>query len=68
MNPEVVGILATCFVLLSFLMRQPQHIRLINLVGAALYCFYGYLIGSLSTLLLNGALIMIHTCYLAKRK
>ena len=68
MNPEVVGILATCFVLLSFLMRQPRHIRLINLVGAALYCFYGYLIGSLSTLLLNGALIMIPTCYLAKRK
>ena len=68
MNPEVVGILATCFVLLSFLMRQPRHIRLITLVGAALYCFYGYLIGSLSTLLLNGALIMIHTCYLAKRK
>lgn len=68
MNPEVVGILATCFVLLSFLMRQPRHIRLINLVGAALYCFYGYMIGSLSTLLLNGALIMIHTCYLAKRK
>lgn len=68
MNPEVVGILATCFVLLSFLMWQPRHIRLINLVGAALYCFYGYLIGSLSTLLLNGALIMIHTYYLVKRK
>ncbi len=68
MNPEAVGILATCFVLLSFLMRQTRHIRLINLVGAALYCFYGYLIGSLSTLLLNGALIVIHTCYLVKRK
>lgn len=39
MNPEAVGILATCFVLLSFLMRQPRHIRLINLVGAALTVF-----------------------------
>lgn len=68
MNPEAVGILATCFVLLSFLMRQPRHIRLINLVGAAFYCFYGYLTGSLSILLLNGALIVIHTCYLVKRK
>ena len=70
MEYEIVGIAATLFVLLSFLMKKVETIRLVNIIGAALFVIYGYLIGSLSTWLLNGALIIIHSVYLynAKRK
>lgn len=68
MNYEVIGIAATLFVLLSFLMKKAETIRLINIIGAALFVVYGYLIGSLSTWLLNGALIIIHAVYLYKAR
>lgn len=68
MNPEIIGIFATCLVLISFLARNPRHIRIVNIIGAAIYCIYGYLIKSLSTVLLNGILIFVHICFLTKRK
>lgn len=65
---EAIGLIATCFVLLSFLMRQERRIRLVNIVGAALYCVYGCTIHSISTVVLNGTLIFIHIYFLTKRK
>lgn len=65
---EAIGLVATCFVLLSFLMRSETRIRYVNIIGAILYCVYGYTIHSTSTVILNGALITIHICYLIKRK
>lgn len=64
MNPEVVGITATMFVLLSFLMHEPKQIRRVNIIGAALFVVYGLLIGAFSTWLLNATLILIHLVFL----
>ena len=64
MNPEIVGITATLFVLLSFLMKEPKHIRSVNIIGAALFAAYGLMINAFSTWLLNGALILIHMVFL----
>lgn len=61
---ELIGIAGTLFVLLSFSMREIKKIRIINIVGAALFVIYGLLAGALSTWLLNGILIIIHLCYL----
>lgn len=66
MSIEIIGITATFFVLLSFLMRSAAKIRMINIVGAALFIIYGFLIGSFSTALLNAALIVIHAVYLCR--
>lgn len=63
---EVIGIIATLFVLLSFLMRDVKVIRIINIIGCIFFVVYGILIGSLSTWLLNGILIFIHIYYLVK--
>lgn len=68
MEYEFIGIAATLFVLLSFLMKKAEQIRVINIIGAALFVVYGCLIGSLSTWLLNGALIIIHGVYLYHAK
>ena len=64
MNYEVIGLIATSFVLLSFLMKRIEAVRIVNIIGAACFVIYGILIGSLSTWIMNGALIVIHIIYL----
>ena len=66
MNYEYIGLAATSFVLLSFLMKDAKRIRAINIIGAALFVLYGCLIQSISTAVLNGALILIHAVYLTR--
>ena len=61
---EIIGITATLFVLLSFLMKDIGKVRIVNIIGAVLFVIYGVLINSLSTWLLNGVLIGIHIYYL----
>lgn len=63
---EIIGIIATLFVLISFLMKKAELIRIINIVGAVLFVIYGVLINSISTYILNGCLIIIHIIYLVK--
>lgn len=68
MSYEIIGLLGTLFVLISFLMKEVKLIRIINIVGAILFVIYGLLIGALSTWLLNGVLVIIHIIYLIKLK
>ena len=72
MNYEIIGLTATLFVLLSFLMKRIELVRIINIIGAVLFVIYGVCINALSTWLLNGILIVIHivylTIYLTKKK
>ena len=68
MSYEIIGLLGTLFVLISFLMKEVKLIRIINIVGAVLFVIYGLLIGALSTWLLNAILVIIHIIYLLKRK
>lgn len=68
MEYEVIGILATIFVLLSFLMNDIKKVRIINIIGATLFVIYGYSINAFSTWLLNGLLVFIHIYYLRKKK
>lgn len=64
---EILGIVATLFVLLSFLFNKPKTIRIVNIIGAVVFVVYGILINSISVWLLNGALIGIHIYYLIKK-
>ena len=66
MNYEVLGILASVFVLISFLFKKERSIRLVNIFGAIIFVIYGLLINALSIWLLNGILIFIHLYYLLK--
>lgn len=64
---EIIGICATLFVLLSFLFRDEKRIRLVNIVGAALFVTYGLIMGALSVWLLNALLIIIHIYFLFRK-
>ena len=65
---ELIGIMGTLFVLLSFLMREPERIRKVNIIGAALFVVYGLMIQAYSTWILNAALIGKHLYFLIKQK
>lgn len=64
---EALGIIATIFVLLSFLFRAEKKIRIVNIIGAALFVAYGILMGALSVWLLNTLLIIIHIYFLLRK-
>lgn len=66
MKIEFVGILATIFIVLSFVFQKENQIRTINIVGCILFVVYGVIIGAFSTWLSNGILILIHSYYLWK--
>ena len=65
---EIIGIVATLFVLLSFLFTAEKRIRQINIIGAVLFVIYGVVIGAISIYILNGALILIHIFKLYKQR
>ena len=60
MKYEILGILGTIFVLVSFLQKNEIKIRQINILGAGLFAIYGFLTKTHSTAILNIALIIIH--------
>jgi len=65
---EVIGIVATLFVLVSFLFTNEKRIRQVNIIGAVIFVVYGIIIGAISVYVLNGALIIIHIYKLYKSK
>ena len=63
---EILGLIATGFVLLSFLMNGEKQIRMMNIVGAVLFVVYGLGIGALSVWILNAVLIIIQIVKIMK--
>ena len=63
---EIIGIIATLFVLVSFLFTNEKRIRQVNIIGAAIFVGYGIYISALSVYVLNGALVIIHIYKLYK--
>lgn len=50
---EIIGLAASCLVLLSFLLKGEKKIRLVNSIGCIVFIIYGILINALSVWLLN---------------
>lgn len=67
MNYESIGILASIIVLISFIAKGENKIRIINIIGALVFVIYGLLINSFSVWFLNAMLVIIHL-YKIKRK
>lgn len=66
MNYEWIGISGTILILLAFLQNSERKIRVLDGIGAAAFVLYGILIHSLSTVILNGILIVIQVAKLVK--
>lgn len=63
---ELVGYLASALIVVSLLMASVRRLRVINLIGAAVFTVYGLLIGSIPVVLTNGAIVLIDVYYLAR--
>lgn len=60
MKYELIGLLGTVFVLLSFIQNDEKKIRKINIIGAVLFVCYGLITKTYSTAFLNLCLCIIH--------
>lgn len=65
---EILGIVASALVLISFLMKNEKGIRKINIFGAFMFVIYGVCINAFSVWFLNGALCLVHMRRLYKLK
>lgn len=63
---EILGIVASLFVISAFLFKNVKIIRLPDAVGALLYVIYGILIHSYANILLNTVLIAVQIYHLYK--
>ena len=63
---EWLGLVASAFILVSFLTTNQTKTRLINMVGCVAFVVYGFLIKAYSTSIMNGALFIVHIVYLTR--
>jgi len=63
---EWFGYIASLIVLISLLMSSIKRLRWINLVGALMFGFYGFMIGSIPTGMMNLGIVIIDVYYLIK--
>lgn len=61
---EWIGYLASVIIAISMAMNSLVRFRVINLVGAALFSVYGFLIGSIPVGLMNGLIVIVDIYYL----
>lgn len=57
---EIIGIVGTLFIMLSYAQSNVKILRTINLVGCVLFIVYGFCINSLSTVILNAMCFIVN--------
>ncbi len=65
---ELVGYLASLFVLLSFFNKDLRKLRIVNSVGCAFFVIYGVLLGSIPVIITNVAILGVNGYYLFIKK
>lgn len=58
---EAVGYLATFLVMLSFMMKDVNRIRIINAIGCTVWIAYGFMLDSFPVIITNVGILAIHT-------
>lgn len=65
---EYIGYAASIAVLISFLMKKMRPLRIVNIIGCALFVTYGALLGSIPIIITNAAICCVHIYFLSKNK
>lgn len=69
MNPiitEIVGIIASLFIIIAFTTKGEKKIRIIDSMGALIFIIYGFLIHSISVSLLNSVALLVNIYHVIK--
>ena len=61
---ELIGYLGSILVAISLMMKSLLRLRIINLIGALFFTFYGILLGAYPVAFLNGIIVCIDLYYL----
>lgn len=65
---EIIGYLASLFVLLSFFNKDVKKLRIVNSIGCAFFVVYGILLGSIPIIITNVAILLVNGYYLFVKK
>lgn len=65
---ELIGYIATGIVLVSFLMKNMTHLRVLNSIGGVLFIVYGVLIVSLPVIISNCLILTINIIKLVQER
>lgn len=57
---ELVGVIASMIIVVSFFMNGEKHIRTVNTVGSVIFAVYGLLLGSISIIFLNVVSVVVN--------
>ena len=63
---ELIGMVASITVAISFFMNGEHRIREVNMIGSAIFTVYGLMLGSISLMFLNTLSIIVNTIKLYK--
>ena len=63
---EWLGLIASAFVLISFLTGNQIKTRIINSIGCVIFVVYGFLLPAYSTAFMNAAMLVVHAVYLIR--
>lgn len=64
---EIVGYIASAFVLISFVMKEMTKLRIVNIIGCGFFITYGVLLMSWPIIITNAAIVCVNVYYLTKR-
>ncbi|AJR02391.1 uroporphyrinogen decarboxylase [Siansivirga zeaxanthinifaciens CC-SAMT-1] len=66
---EWIGYLATTIVLISFLMKNVTHLRIVNSIGCLVFVFYAFMLNPLSIpiIITNSVIFCINIYYILKK-
>ena len=63
---ELVGYAASALIAVSLMMSSILRLRILNLIGAAMFATYGYLIGAIPVAVLNGAIVLVNVYHIVR--
>lgn len=63
---ELIGYVGSALVVISLMMRSLLRLRVVNLVGAAIFAVYGVLIAAPPVWVVNGAIVLIDVWHLRR--
>lgn len=67
-STEIIGYLASLFVLLSFFKKDIRQLRILNSIGCALFIIYGIILPSIPVIITNVAILLVNGYYLFWKK
>jgi uncharacterized membrane protein len=59
-NTELIGYVATVFILASFVISNLKTLRMVNMIGGGLWMVYGYVAGFSAIFVGNLLMVLIH--------